>query len=134
VRAVFDTNVLVAAFATEGLCAALLRRARRGDFQLILCPVILQEFQRVLRSKLAASPEDIRETLGVLQEAGELVTPEPAAMPRVCRDRADDAILACALAARAEFLVTGDDDLLGLRTFQRIRIVRPRDFEALFAD
>ena len=39
------------------------------------------------------------------------MTPEPAAMPRVCRDRADDAILACALAARAEFLVTGDDDL-----------------------
>ena len=133
-RAVFDTNVLVAAFATEGLCAALLRRARRGDFRLVLCPVILKEFQRVLNRKLSASPEEVRETLGLLEEAGELVTPEPAAMPRVCRDRADDAILACALAARAEFLVTGDDDLLELRTFQRIRIVRPRDFEALFAD
>ena len=55
-------------------------------------------------------------------------------MPRVCRDRADDAILACALAARAKFLVTGHDDLLELRRVQRIRIVRPRDFEALFAD
>ena len=62
------------------------------------------------------------------------MTPEPAAMPRVCRDRADDAILACALAARAGFLVTGDDDLLELRSFERIRIVRPRDFEALFVD
>jgi len=134
VRAVFDTNVLVAAFAAEGLCAALLRRARRGDFWLVLCPVIVEEFQRVLRRKLAASPDEIRETLGLLQEAGELVTPEPAAMPRVCRDRADDAILACALAARAEFLVTGDDDLLELRSFERIRIVRPRDFEALFVD
>lgn len=133
-RAVFDTNVLVAAFATEGLCAALLRRARRGDFQLVLCPVIVEEFRRVLRRKLAASPDEIRETLGLLREAGGLVTPEPAAIPRVCRDRADGAILACALAARAEFLVTGDDDLLGLRTFQEIRIVRPRDFEALFAD
>ena len=63
-----------------------------------------------------------------------MLTPEPAAMPRVCRDRADDAILACALAARAKFLVTGHDDLLELRRVQRIRIVRPRDFEALFAD
>jgi putative PIN family toxin of toxin-antitoxin system len=133
-RAVFDRNVLVAAFATEGLCATLLRRARRGDFRLVLCPVILQEFQRVLNRKLAASPEEVREALGLLEEAGELVTPEPAAMPRVCRDRADDAILACALAARAEFLVTGDNDLLGLRTFQRIRIIRPRDFETFFAD
>jgi putative PIN family toxin of toxin-antitoxin system len=134
VRAVFDTNVLVAAFAAEGVCAALLRRARIGDFRLVLCPVIIQEFQRVLRRKLAASPDEVRDALGLLEEAGELVMPEPGAMPRMCRDRADDAILACALAARAEFLVTGDNDLLGLRTFQRIRIVRPRDFEALFAD
>jgi len=133
-RAVFDRNVLVAAFATEGLCAALLRRARRGDFRLVICPFILKEFQRVLNRKLSASPEEVRETLGLLEEAGELVTPEPAAMPRVCRDRADDAILACALAARAKFLVTGHDDLLELRRVQRIRIVRPRDFEALFAD
>ena len=118
----------------ECLCAALLQRARRGDFWLVLCPVILKEFQRVLNHKLSASLAEVRETLAILEEAGELVTPEPAAMPRVCRDRADDAILACALVPRAEFLVTGDDDLLGLRTFQRIRIIRPRDFEGLFAD
>lgn len=66
-RAVFDTNVLVAAFATKGLCAALLRWARRSDFRLVLCPVILQEFQRVLDSKLAASPEEVRATLGLLE-------------------------------------------------------------------
>jgi len=55
-------------------------------------------------------------------------------IPRQSRDRADDAILGCALAARAEFMVTGDDDQLSPRTFRGIRIVRPRDFEALFAD
>jgi predicted nucleic acid-binding protein len=38
------------------------------------------------------------------------------------------------VAARAEFLVTGDDDLLELHTFRGIRIVQPRDFEALFTD
>ena len=133
-RAVFDTNVLIAAFATEGVCATLLRRARKGEFQLLLCPIILQEFQRALRRKLAASPGDVRETLGLLQEAGELVTPDPGVIPRVCRDWTDDAILACALAGRAEFLVTGDEDLLQLRTFQGIRIIRPRDFEMLFGD
>jgi putative PIN family toxin of toxin-antitoxin system len=134
VRVVFDTNVLVAAFAAEGLCATLLRRARRGDFQLVLCPVIVEELQRVLRRKRVASPDEVRDTLGLLREASELATPEASAMPRVCRDRADDAVLACALAARAEFLVTGDDDLLGLRTFQGIRIVPPRAFEAFFAN
>jgi predicted nucleic acid-binding protein len=38
------------------------------------------------------------------------------------------------VAAHAEFLVTGDDDLIELRTFQKIRIIRPRGFEALFTD
>jgi putative PIN family toxin of toxin-antitoxin system len=133
-RAVFDTNVLLAAFATEGLCATLLRRARKREFQLILCPGILQEFRRVLRGKFTAAPEEIRKAVALIQEAAEVVTPGPAPLPGVCRDRSDDAILACALAARADFLVTGDDDLLEVRTFQRIRIVRPRDFEALFTD
>ncbi len=64
-RVVFDTNVLIAAFATEGLCATLLRRARKGQFQLLLFPIILQEFERVLRRKLAASPGEVREALGV---------------------------------------------------------------------
>jgi hypothetical protein len=54
--------------------------------------------------------------------------------PGVCRDRSDDAILACAAAAHAEFLVTGDDDLIELRTFQKIRIIRPHGLEALFDD
>jgi len=134
VRAVFDTNVLVAAFATEGLCGTLLRRARKGELQLLLSPGILQEFQRVLRGKFAAAPEEIRKAVALVKEAAELVTPGPAPPPRVCRDRSDDAILACAVAARAEFLVTGDDDLLELHTFRGIRIVRPRDFEALFTD
>jgi len=133
-RAVFDTNVLIAAFVAEGLCATLLRRARKGEFQLILCPGILQEFQRVLRGKFAAAPAEIREAVALVQEAAETVTPGLGPLPGVCRDRSDDAVLACALAARAEFLVTGDDDLLELRTFQRIRIIRPRDFEALFAE
>ncbi len=83
-RAVFDTNVLVAAFATEGLCGTLLRRARKGELQLLLSPGILQEFQRVLRGRFAAAPEEIRK--------------------------------------------------LELHTFRGIRIVRPRDFEALFTD
>jgi len=45
------------------LCGAAYQ-ARRGDFRLVLCPVILKEFQRVLNRKLSASPEEVRETLG----------------------------------------------------------------------
>ena len=52
----------------------------------------------------------------------------------ICRDREDDAILACALSAEADYLVTGDTDLLELGTFKGIKIITPRDFELLFND
>ena len=55
-------------------------------------------------------------------------------MKSVCRDPEDDAILACALEARVDYLVTGDEDLLELKVFKGIRIVTPRDFEILFVD
>ena len=54
-RVVFDTNVLVAAFVTEGLCSVLLARARRREFEFSLCPKILEEFERILSEKIKAS-------------------------------------------------------------------------------
>ena len=50
----------------------------------------------------------------------------------VCRDKDDDIVLACALEAAVDYLVTGDKDLLILKKFRGIRIVTPRDFELLF--
>ena len=47
---------------------------------------------------------------------------------RVCRDKNDDVVLATALAGKADVIVTGDDDLLVLKTFRGIRILSPRQF------
>jgi len=57
---VFDTNVLVSAFITEGVCSKLLGRARRGQFQLIPCPFILKELEAVLLKKLSATKGETR--------------------------------------------------------------------------
>ncbi|MBS1226585.1 MAG: PilT protein domain protein [Candidatus Aminicenantes bacterium] len=134
-RVVFDTNVLVAAFAADGLCAKLLRRANRREFSLVLCPVILEEFERVLKRKLGATAGEIRNAIALLAEistvAGKDPTPAPAA--RLVRDPDDDLILACATAARAEILVTGDKDLLDVGRHRHTRIVDPRAFELLFS-
>jgi predicted nucleic acid-binding protein len=45
-----------------------------------------------------------------------------------------DYVLACAAEAKADFLVTGDDDLLTLVSYGKAKIIRPRDFEILFGD
>ena len=133
-KAVFDTNVLIAAFLTEGLCAKLLIRARRNEFSLVLCPFILQEFQKFLQKKIKASSQEIKMALKLLEEAASEINQHPIFIERTCRDVDDDNILKCALASESNYLVTGDDDLLTLHKYRKIKIIKPRQFESLFID
>jgi len=134
VKAVFDTNVLIAAFLTEGICAKLLIRARKRDFDLILCDAILQEFERVLKKKFAASPSEISDVSALLSGAACDIRRRIDAIAPVCRDPDDDRILACAREAGADYIVTGDEDLLVLKSYEGTGIISPREFERFFSD
>lgn len=133
-RALFDTNVIIAAFATEGLCSKIFSRAGRGEFVLCSCPFIIKELREKLRSKLSLTHAEIKEVLSLLKEASLIEDPVRSGVEvkGVCRDSDDDSVLACALATRSEHIVTGDKELLGLKSYKGIRIVSPRDFELLF--
>ena len=132
-KAVFDTNVFVAAFVTEGVCAKLLGRARRKQLDLVISPFILEEFRNVLSKKFLASKEQTRATTHLILEATHMVSPA-SKVSGVCRDPDDDQILSCALSAKADYLVTGDSDLLELKKFHGITILTPGAFELLFED
>jgi uncharacterized protein len=132
VKAVFDTNVLLAAFLTEGVCAKLLTRARKWQFNLITCPFILHEFERILTKKFSATKQERENALALVNEASH-DSVHPTEIPsRVCGDKDDDNVLACALEGAADYLVTGDKDLLHLKVFKGIRVIAPREFELLF--
>lgn len=133
-RVVFDTNVLVAAFAADGLCAKLLRRVNKHEFMLLVCPIILEEFQGALEKKLDATKEEIGNALALLREVSVMIgeTPPAAKPARIVRDPDDDLILFCAATAEADFLVTGDKDLLAIGKHGKIKILDPRGFELLF--
>ncbi len=133
-KAVFDTNVLLAAFLTEGICTKLLTRARKKQFQLFISPDILREFDRVLSKKFLSSAQQIRESQQIILEAAHLVEPPSFLVKGVCRDPDDDRILSCAVAAKVDYLVSGDSDLLELQEFQGIKMFSPRAFEMLFED
>ena len=133
-KAVLDTNVLLAAFITEGICSKILVRGRKRQFHLILCPVILREFERVLIKKFSITRNEVRSILQIVSEAMHSVVSPSQSVQGICRDPDDDSILACALEAGADYLVTGDVDLLELKIFKGIRIVTPREFELLFND
>jgi putative PIN family toxin of toxin-antitoxin system len=126
VRVYPDTNVLVSAMATRGLCADLLQ-VILTDHQLLVGETVLTEVIRVLERKLHLTPKTISEWEAFLRRQGEVVPTVPPLALRV-RDAADRAILAEAVAGRADVLVTGDRDLLVLAPRAPLRIQSPREF------
>ena len=132
-KAVFDTNLLVAAFVTEGVCAKLLGRARRKQVNLVIPPFIVKEFENVLLKKFSASKEQIRTATKLISESAQIVS-HASTVSGICRDPDDDQILPCALSAEADYLVTADMDLLELKEFHGTRILTPGAFELLFED
>lgn len=130
--AVFDTNVLIAAIITEGICSKLLRRARMQEFSLISCPFILKEIRGVLSRKFRLSHGEIASAVEPISAAIDQIIDHNLKITNICRDADDDNIIACAVAAKADYLVTGDSDLLEIKKYQGVRIISPRDFEALF--
>ena len=122
---VFDTNVIVAALLTSGLCHECFRRAVRRRF-LVSSPALLNELESTLRRKFAVTPA-AEAFLRAFHNQIRLVDPKP--LPaRVCRDEDDDVVLATALSAGADQIVTGDQDLLVLRAYEGVRLTSPRQF------
>jgi putative PIN family toxin of toxin-antitoxin system len=126
VRVVLGTNVLLAAFATRGLCEALLAACLQSH-KIVLSEHILTELARHLTGKLRMPLRQAREIDMLLRENADLV--EPALLPAgVCSDPDDVPVLGAAVAAKADALVTGDADLLTLGEVGGVPILSPRAF------
>ena len=136
IRAVVDTNALVSGIISPmGAPAEIIRRWQLGDFLLITSPALLDELQRVLEyprivKRLGWSKEERGQFIESLKTLT-LITPGTLSLPGITRDPKDDPVVACAVEGEAEFIVSGDQDLLVLGTYQQVRMVTPRDFVAL---
>ncbi len=128
-RVCLDSNVLVAAFVARGLCADLLRLVL-AEHELVLLEVVAEEVRRVLTEKLQASDEALS-AVEALFGRFEAVAGGDAASPIPLRDPDDERVLADAILADAEVLVSGDDDLLSVAADSPIRILSPRAFMVL---
>lgn len=135
-RVLFDTNVLLSSFLTEGLCSKIFARAKKKEFELYTCPFVLSEFKEKLLKKFSATAAEFAEALALIEEVSIPINPAAGhiIVKDVCRDRDDDNVLACALAAKADYLVTGDPDLLTIGAYRGVKIIKPREFELLFED
>jgi putative PIN family toxin of toxin-antitoxin system len=126
-RVVIDTNVLVSALLSpRGACSTIISLTRAGRFTAYVSPAVYEEYLDVLfRPKFKQSYEQRREFLAGFYVAELFVFPTSVA--RVCTDPEDDIFVACAEAACADFLITGN-----ARHFPEhygiTEIIRPIDF------
>jgi putative PIN family toxin of toxin-antitoxin system len=126
VRVFLDTSVLVAAFATRGLCADVLRTVL-AEHELIVGETVLVELAKVLAEKLGMPERQTRDVVGFVRQHALVAAETP--LPAVdIRDATDLPILAAALVGAAEALVTGDKDLLVLKRVGALPIIDPRTF------
>lgn len=125
-KVVLDAKVLIAAFAARGLCEALFELCLEKH-EIGASAPLLQEVRDQLVSKIKLPEETANEILGFLQRHAS--STDPVEVPAdACRDPDDLMVLGTAKAAEADYLVTGDRDLLILETYEGISIVTPRKF------
>ena len=125
-RVSLDTNVLVSAFTTRGICADVLA-VTLAEHQLVLGEKVLGELSRVLHEKMRV-PEDavmeadafLRQEAAVISKGHEIEAP--------IRDRDDVEVLAQAVEGLADVLVTGDRDLLDVADQLPVEVLSPRGF------
>jgi len=126
-RVFLDTNVLVSGFATRGLSADVVRLLL-AEHELLIGEVILEETRGVLTEKFGVPDEKADQIERLLRRRH--VEPVPDSdSPVEVRDPDDEVVLASAIAAEAEILITGDNDLLDVADqVESLRIITPRTF------
>jgi putative PIN family toxin of toxin-antitoxin system len=125
-RVFLDTNVIVSAVATRGLCADVFREALVRH-QLVISEMLVDEIKAVLRAKFGVPEKIVSEVIGILREGSILSKLSPSADLPI-RDPMDKALVASALKAKADLFVTGDRELLDLAKVGPLDIVSPRMF------
>ena len=131
-RAVLDTNVVISATLIRGgIEDRILRAWQRGVFELVLSPQILDELGRALSYEKLRKFQWMteREIIALLQTlAQESILVSGRVTVKASRDPEDDKFLAAAIEGEAQYVVSGDRDLLDMKAYRGIRIVRPTAF------
>jgi putative PIN family toxin of toxin-antitoxin system len=127
-KLVLDTNVFVSGIFFNGPPFLILQAWRIGNVQLVVSPEILEEYRRVGEILADEHPAiHFEPVLEYVIQNGTLFSALP--LPdRVCDDPDDDKFFACALASGSRLIVSGDKHLLSKSGYQKIAVLKPREF------
>lgn len=124
-RVVIDTNVFVSAFLSGGRPQKVVDLWLEEKIALLLSPFLLAEILDTL-ARFGFTQTDLINLRAILEEHTLKISPKKQA--KVCRDPKDNQVLDLAVAGQADYLVTGDKDLLTLKEFHTTKILKPAEF------
>lgn len=127
---VLDSNVFISFLLKSPSCRELIAEWREGSFEVAISASLLRELRRVLKRpkfQKRISHEDIDELMTFIEETALFVQPITL-RERICRDKTDDKVFACAFAAGATCVVSGDKDVLTAGPIGGLLLCSPRDF------
>ena len=130
IKVVPDSNVWISAFNFGGVPRRIVEMGSNGEIELCISDDILAEIQRVQTEKFKWSPERLQEWQNDILTFTRRVQPTQQ-VDVISTDPTDNRILECALAAEADYVVTGDKHLLRLLAFTKTSIIKPSDLARL---
>jgi len=131
IKVVFDTNIFISAILTPGNPRKLVDLARERKVMLFTSEFIIWELERILRTKINMETPQILVILSSIREISLFVSPA-VVISIIDRDKSDNRILECAIEAKAEYIVSGDEHLLSLGRYDEISIVNASQFLKIY--
>jgi len=125
----FDTNVIISSLVTHGHAAEVFEHCI-SNHDCYTSQYVLCEMEEKLKEKIGYTEFEVKTAIDFLINNIEVINDYTALLETVCRD-ADDDILAAAVSVEADCILTGDKDLLVLKSFKNINIVSPKRFWVL---
>ena len=128
-RIVIDTNVLISAIFWTGKPKQLLNHVRRQKITFVTSNQLLDELREILIRQdkpFHLSGNEADQVVEAMRGFAEIV--EPHSQITVCHDQMDNRVIACAIDGKAEYIITGDLHLLGLRSYKSVKITGVSDF------
>ncbi len=126
IRVLPDTNIIISSVFWRGNPYEVVRKGILGEYKLVLSAEILDEVADKLRNKFTFPEESIQQLIDILMTYCDIV--DVKSTFDVVRDKKDNKIIECAFDGRANYLVTGDPDLLVLKEFRGVKIVKAKEF------
>lgn len=126
IRILPDTNIIISSVFWRGNPYEVVRRGILGEYQLVISAEILDEVADKLKNKFQFPEESIRKLMDILMTYCHIV--DVISKFDAVRDKKDNKIIECAFDGKVDYIVTGDPDLLILKEFKEISIVKAKEF------